>query len=336
MRLDAHAQARRLLERLDQAFLADLAEDPFTTIPVLFEDVTITKRPPSPQGRCDIDGSYHPGPPPRITLADDVPLSRQRFTALHELGHHLIWHDVELNELSVADADRPDEAICNEVAATVLLPTELVDEYLQPGAFTARDVATFFQGREIASRAACCVAAVRRLHHHGCVMLGSLEGTADFIAHQLGTPWRIARGTPQGEGSLLVAAARNGHARGITRVRFASGKVSGEVHGDAFDAGDGWIFMVVVADPYSPWEKGLRFATIEDRAPVDVVECPRCDHSFTASWAPCRECGDVKCPQCHKCGCVQRAPERMCGGCGLLKAENLFRAGGDTCVDCCT
>ena len=334
MRIDAHAQARRLLGQVDRDFLDKLAADPFSTIPVLFDGVTVALRPPRPQGSCDIDGSYHPGPPPRITVADDVALSRQRFTALHELGHHLLWHDAELNDLSISDTERADEAICNEVAATVLLPTDLVDQFLQPGAFTARDVAALFQGRELASRAACCVAAVRRLHHRGCVMLGRPDGTADFIAHQLGTPWRIARGTPQGAASLLVAAARSGHARGITRVRFASGKVSGEVHADAFDVGDGWILMVVVADAYSPWEKGLRFATIEDRAPTEVIECPRCDHAFTAWWAPCRECGEVKCPQCHKCGCIQRVPERLCGCCGLLKAENLFRAGSDICVDC--
>lgn len=334
MRIDVHAQARRLLGTVDQDLLTELAEDPFTAIPTLFEDVTITRRPPTQQGRCDIDGSYNPGPPPRITVSDDVALSRQRFTALHELGHHLLWHDVELNDLSVSDTDRPDEAICNEVAATVLLPTSLVDECLQPGAFTARDVAILFEKREIASRAACCVAAVRRLRHHGCVMLGSPDGTADFVAHQLGTPWRIARGTPQGADSLLVTAAKNGHARGVTRMRFASGTESGEVHADAFCTSDGWIFMVVATDSHSPWEKGLRFATIESGAPTDVVECPRCDHAFTAWWAPCRTCGEVQCPQCRKCGCVQRAPERLCGSCGLLKAESLFPSDGDICVDC--
>lgn len=334
MRIDAHAHARRLVAQIDQDFLPELAEDPFTAIPVLFDGVTVTQRPPSPLGRCDIDGSYSPGPPPRITVSHDVALSRQRFTALHELGHHLLWHDVELNDLSVSDTDRPDEAICNEVAATVLLPTELVDECLQAGSFTARDVAALFETREIASRAACCVAAVRRLRHHGCVMLGSGDGTADFAAHQLGTPWRIARGTPQGPGSLLVTAAKNGHARGITRVRFASGNTSGQVQADAFRAGDGWIFMVVVTDAHSPWEKGLNFATIESGDPRDVVECPRCDHAFTTWWPPCRVCGEVKCPQCRKCGCGSRAPERLCRACGLLKAENLFALESPTCVDC--
>ena len=334
MRIDPHAEARRLLGQIDADLLPELAADPAEAIPVLFDDVTVTLRLPAAGGRCGVDGTYHPGPPPHITVADDVAPSRQRFTALHELGHHLIYNDVDLNMTTISDVDRRDEAICNEVAASILLPDALVGEVLPAGAFTAEDVARLHAARGIASRAACCVAAVRRLHHHGCVLLGRTDGTAEFAAHQLGTPWRVARGTAQGPDSLLTAAARGGHARGTTRVRFANGNVSGEVHGDAFAPGDGWVFMVAVADTHSPWEHGLRFATIEPGAPREVVECPYCDKAFTAWWTPCRHCGEVRCPACRRCGCRPRAAELLCRVCQMLKAENLFSGDDDICVDC--
>ena len=334
MRIDPHAEACRLLGEVDRDLLPELAEDPETVIPVLFDGVLVSAKGPSPKGHCDVDGTYNPHPPVTIEYADDVAPSRQRFTMLHELGHHLIFNDDALNTLAVTDTERPDEAICNEVAASILLPEEFVSQHLPAGTFTAEDVARLDSARDIASRAACCVAAVRRLHLPGCVVLGTSDGTAEFIAHQISTPWRIARGTPQGSSSLLATAGKRGHAPGVTQVSFASGKQSSQVHADAFDAGDGWIFMVVVADTHSPWEKSLRFATAETGAPAEVVECPRCDKAFTARWAPCPECGEVRCPDCKHCGCRSQAKERRCRICTQLKVEALFESGSDVCRDC--
>jgi hypothetical protein len=334
MRIDPHSEARRLLAEVDHDLLPELAEDPETVIPALFDGVLVSTKGSSSRGNCDVDGTYNPNPPVSIEYADDVAPSRQRFTMLHELGHHLIFNDDTLNALAISDTERPDEAICNEVAASILLPEELVNEYLPAGTFTAGDVARLHGAREIASRAACCVAAVRRLHLPGCVILGTNDGTAEFIAHQIGTPWRIARGTHQGSESLLVTAGKRGHSRGITHVTFANGSQSSQVHADAFDAGDGWIFMVVVVDTHSPWEKSLRFASAEVGAPTEIVECPHCDKAFTAWWAPCPKCGEVKCPDCKRCGCRFRSKERRCRLCTQLKVEALFSAGSNVCRDC--
>jgi hypothetical protein len=266
MRIDPFAQARRLLEQIDRDFLPDLATEPTVAIAALFDGLVVTTRAPSRPGRgCAVDGTYDPGPPPRILVANDVSPSRQRFTALHELGHHLIEHDDHLNDLDVPDSERRDEEICNEIAATILLPDDMVEETIPAGRFTAEDVARLHGASGSASRAACCVAAVRRLHRPGCVILGLADGTADFIAHQHATPWRIARGTPQGAASLLARAARVGRARDVTQVLFANGNSSSKVHADAFAAPDSWIYMVVVADTHSPWVSRLNFG-ISDTA----------------------------------------------------------------------
>jgi hypothetical protein len=201
----------------------------------------------------------------------------------------------------------------------------------------AEEVHQLHGSAEHASRAVCCVAAVRRLASPGCVILGRPDGTAEFVAHHEATPWRIARGTAQGPDSLLARAAisTTRHVRDVTQVRFASGRTSGNVHGDAYCAPDGWVYMVVVADTHSPWVTNLNFAGPDSGSPREVVECPRCDHAFTAWWAPCRRCGDYQCPQCHRCSCRTRAPtSKRCDACGLSKAISLFPGGGPICVDC--
>jgi len=335
VRINPYNEAQRLIGPLDAALLPDLAEDPFTAIEVLFDGLTVVLRPPTgDSSECGIDGTYQPGPPPRIEVSNDVAPARQRFTALHELGHHLIELDEELNDLSISDLNRRDEAICNEVAASILLPGDLVDRVLTAGAVTAAEVLQLHDEAASASRAACCVAAVRRLHHRGCVLVGTEDGMVAFAAHHLATPWRIAPGTEQGSSSLLARAARDGHARGVTQLRFASGGESGEVHADAQRAGDGWIVLVAVIDAYSPWEKGLSFPTADDSAPRETVECPRCDHAFTAWWPPCKVCGDHRCPQCKKCSCQVTVTERFCQGCTMLRPESQFPGGGVYCVDC--
>lgn len=218
MRIDPTAEAQRLLEQIDDIDLDELAADPAIAVEVLF-DVVVTPRQPQMRSEgCAVDGTYDPGPPPCIRVADDVAASRQRFTILHELGHHLIEHDAHLNDLPISDADRRDEAICNEVAASVLIPADLVDRVLISGVLEAEHVAAL-KNATWASREACCVAAARRLRVPGCVILGRPDGTAVFTAHHLATPWSIARGTPQGRDSLLYKAARrrSRRARDVTR-----------------------------------------------------------------------------------------------------------------------
>lgn len=335
MRIDPEAEAQRLLEQVDPEFLAELADDPAAAVEVLF-DVEVVRRPPLPQGNgCTVDGTYDPGPQPRILVANDVAQARQRFTILHELGHHLIELDTRLNDLRIDDAARRDEDICDEIAARVLLPADVVDQTLPTGVFTAMDVATL-HGATRASRQACCVAASRRLRLPGCVILGLPDGTATFTAHHPVTPWRIARGTYQGQDSLLTRAARSitRHARGVTTVRFASGNTSGDMHGDAFAADDDWVYQVVVADPRSPWAKGFSVGLPDTGPAAEDIECGRCGEASRAWKAPCRQCGDRTCPSCGQCSCQVGPTPRTCESCFLLKPPNQFANGATVCIDC--
>ena len=335
MRIDPTGEAQRLLNQVDPADLSRLADDPASAVEELF-DVTVTLRQPRPSGKgCAVDGIYHPMPKPRITVTNDVPRTRQRFTILHELGHHFIEHDDYLNDLEIDDADRRDEQICNEVAAGVLLPTEVVEQTLPAGVFTAKDVADLYDATR-ASRAACCVAATRRLRQHGCVILGTPDGTAIFTAHHPGTPWRIARDTPQGDGSVLAKAAdRNTrHAQGLTRVRFASGNFSGPVFADAFAAYDGWVYMVIAATTHSPWAKGLNLGLTDTGPDPEDIECGACGEASRVWTAPCRTCGVRTCPRCNRCACRVGPTTIVCSSCFLQKRPNQFHGGRTICDDC--
>lgn len=336
MRIDPHSEARRLLTGVTSAALSDLASDPIAAVTAGY-GIAVEPRPPEPSGKhCAVDGTYTSGPPPVIRYASDISPARQRFTILHELGHHLIEYDVRLNDLTISDEERRDEEICNEVAATVLIPDDTVERVLADGVPTAERVARLYDATH-ASREACCVAAARSLGRSGCVTLGTVDGQAVFTAHHPAAPWRIARGTPQGPKSLLArAAARSsGRAREVTRVRFASGATSGQLHGDAFTADGRWVFAVLVDDSHSPWKSGLNLG-LADRGPEgEEIECARCGEASLVFTAPCRNCGDRTCPRCGQCSCQVGSRPRQCVGCFLEKPPPEFpSASANLCCEC--
>ena len=336
MRIDPLREARRLLSGTDPSILDQLASNPAAALQTVYS-VSVELRSAHPNGEgCAVDGTYTPGPPPVISVASDMGPARRRFTILHELGHHLIEQDTYLADLPTSDDDRRDEEICNEVAATVLIPDDVIEEVLADSVPTGERVARLHETTS-ASREACCVAASRRLRRPGCVILGTPDGQAVFTAHHPATPWRIARGTYQGNDSLVAQAAgrSSGHARGETRVRFASGAASSQLHGDAFTPDQRWVFAVIADDSHSPWKTGLNLG-IADRGPHGVeIECANCDEASLVFTAPCLSCGDRTCPKCGRCSCPLGPRSRQCVGCFLEKPPPEFPgASADLCLEC--
>lgn len=335
MRIDPQAHARRLVGALTAELVEQLAADPLQAVGAI-DGLEVSFRPPTSSGGCALDGTYAPlrGGGALITVADDASPARQRFTVLHEFGHHLVYRDAELADLDVPDSDRRDEEICNEVATSLLIPAVVVASVLTRSHVTAEEIA-LLHAKVGASRAACCVSGARHLGHPGSVVLSYDGVTVNFAARHPSTRWSIARGSEQVERTLLARAGRYGHARGVTDVHFASGKVKTGLQADAFRADDGWLYLVLVEDSHSPWTAKLNFANSDDRAPTEVVECGRCDVVFTAYWARCPSCGDHRCPSCKRCSC-RTAPraEQTCPSCFLTKPSAQFRTPAGVCVDC--
>lgn len=333
--VDPRSAALHLIAHLDATAVELLATDPVEAVEELV-GIPITFRPGSAGGSaCGVDGSYDPGPPARIFIADDIMPTRRAFTVLHEYGHHLVEDDDQLNELGLTDGDRRIEEVADAVAAALLLNADLVEHYLTSTPPTAAQVADLFDATE-ASRSACCVAAAQRLGRHGCVMLVTDDGVARFTAHQIGTPWRVARSTAQGTASIVHHAGGSGAT--VTRrspVTFANGNDSSPLFAQAHRCPDGWIFAVFVDDTIDPWapKEGLHLP-----AEVDFgteYECPHCDMTFTTGAAPCRKCGTPVHEQCGRCACRVEVKSRRCEGpCGLMKPEHQFDVGSVYCVDC--
>lgn len=334
MRVDPREQAERLLGDIEPDVLKDLGDDPASALEVHF-GIVVQARPATGGGPgCAVDGTYHHHPVPTITYAADTGPQRAGFTLLHEFGHHLIEYDDHLNDLDVPIAERRDERICNEVAATILIPAGTVEEHIPLGKFTAKNVAELHDAVN-ASRMACCVAAARRLGRPGAVILGTPEGEAFFTAHHPSTNWWIARQTVQPSNSLLARTGSHvgAAARGVTRVRFATGTESSPMFGDAHHAADGWIYEVVVDDSHSPWETGLNLG-IDNGPSGTEMDCPHCGRSATVSYSPCQRCGDHRCPSCTRCSCPLGPQPRVCPGCHFEKAPGLFEKGSERCRDC--
>jgi hypothetical protein len=318
--------ADQLIASIDQDRLHYLAEDPLSAIPELF-DLKLTLVGVSDD--CPLHGTYF-SDTRSVTVAKTASRGRVRFSALHELGHHLIR--ATGLRLDLEDYEEPakmEESVCDAFAAAILLPDELVDEHIPVTGPTAADVVGLW-GASNASRAAACVAASRRLPSPGYVMLCDLHATALFTAAHR-TLFRVQADTPQGPDSIPAKAARNGSTyRGEGVLTFPSGSQSPIVQGDAAVSGE-YVFCVF-ATTTAPWKKlNLLGERKAKRAPKP---CPRCGELFVR-WDNmlCQRCGEHRCPHCGDCGCrtVER-DEAMCESCFLIKPARSIVNG--VCTDC--
>lgn len=157
------------------------------------------------------------------------------------------------------------------------------------------------------------------------------DNVAVFTSHR-STPWHVARDTPQAEDGLFARAVDNtGHVTGETTVRFANGRTSTSMYGNAIACDDGWVFAVLTLD--RPAAGGLTIP-LGKFVPEDAIECITCGITFTPWGKPC-VCGDHRCPVGH-CSCDKGPPTRLCQGCFLQKHVDLFDEGSDLCRDTCS
>jgi len=310
--------------------LDELAADPFGMLEGLGLDVAVVDPADLPSG-CSIAATYdRDARPPRIRVSNDLSAARRSFSVLHEYAHH-----VRDNVTELVDAlwEQPDagaeleERVCDAFAARVLLPPDVVAEYLGTGVTAASVTELIRTGR--ASREACAVAAAQRLPSAGHVMLLDSDGVATFTATAGMLP-RVARSTPQDGATVLRGAV--GTARGLDRVRLPSGVHSGELMIDVARSGNWAVAVWVEHSP--PWG-GLSIA-LDDR-PVGVPGyCEDCAKEFLSFAAVCRRCGDPRCGDCGACACQAAASprERECPACHMLLPPGAFVPGSERCREC--
>lgn len=290
------------------------------------------------RGACAVSGGYLPDQdPPALVVTRSTSLRRQRFTALHELGHHLQQTDFDLG---AALLEHPKDALLEEVschvfASRILLPDTLVADLTPSAGPDAATVAAYFNATD-ASRAACCVRAAELLVGGGAVVLLRDDGVVDFAASSSLFP--PARGSDQSGMPLFERAnARRGdvveHDRTI--ITYSTG-TSDLLYGQAVWL-ENYLVMVLKTDNASwkafapPRPSTSTFTGSTSAYPT----CETCQDSFPRDET-CRTCDQARCPRGH-CECTLLR-ERCCPGpCGLTLSRSRFANFKDrstSCRDC--
>ena len=326
-------QVRRLSKHLvglvPEAIRDDLAHEPEHAIRDSY-GITVNYVSASTSSRCSIDGTYV-AKPPTITIATASSSGRERFSLLHELGHHLQRNDFDsIDALNHAGRSRRtlEEDVCDSFAAEILLPEQHVDDALD-GQLPSVDALVRLYREHSASRAACCVRIAQRLRSSGYVLLIDSDEKVAFAA-TAGDAFPLARGTQQMD-ELFVEAQSGRRTRGKVRVSYPSQWQSPMYFGELHQV-DGWTFGVLQDQP--PAWQVIPLKGDELKPAPGQIECEHCGETFAGWKSPCERCGVRTCTHCGRCECTKIPAPRTCQGCWLLLAPSRFPDDGPFCSDC--
>lgn len=283
----------------------------------------------TPRRACDLGGVYDGDrDPARITLRVYQNERRNKFTALHELGHHLLYCDSDwsLRVLpTLGDRARVvEEKVANDFAASLLLPDEMVQRYLGSGV-TAVGLREMLARTE-ASATTCCVRALS-LPGDRLVMLATLDGGI-WYSDSNGRPYNPGKKVVQ---PSLATAAERALAEGSYTllggegIRYASGRADTDVQVDVA-VHEGLVFAVVTSTrPDSRTWGGADWNEV----------CRACGEHFQVSMSAgkCAACDEWKCPECRGCECVN-AKAVICPRCWIALSVAEASQGLETHTDC--
>lgn len=338
-RLEVEALLAATLRKLDErrpGAISVLRDDPCAEISS-WSEVELHYVPSvDTDGGCSVAGAYvWDTTPPVLAVADAASPGRRAFTVLHELAHHLQQNDVELAQALLDAGDRGrllEEAVCDALAAAVLLPDGLVDEHLGAEGPTV-EALNSLNGASIASRAAVCVRAAQRLRSPGQVVLLDYDGQVQFAAAR-GVP-PVKRGSNQASARVIQDFLGSSRTRkGRTRLQYSRGIRGQELFVQVGDL-DGYVVAVLMTDR-PPWETDFRLPSRDD-TPLGrfwLCEQPGCDFQGQIFEAPCSRCRQPKCPECGWCSCGRGVPERTCTSCFQMQPVQAFDGDASVCQNC--
>lgn len=326
-----HRRAASLAQLLNKELSADvrrdLAADPFAAIETHFGLIVEERDSPELSENSPVIGTHFEDEG-RIVIGQSLSRPRMLFTALHELGHHLINRQRDIY-LTIAGPPRKralEESICDSFAGGILIPSELVDQVIGDGGPTAQAVIDLYR-QSNASRAAAAVRVAERLGAVGHVMVADLRGVALFTA-TVGMDYRVAPNTPQNPG-IATRAALSGRATGDDRVTYRSGRTSELFHAQAIR--DSEYVFAVYTQGLAAWED-LHILP-KDGPSVREAVCPHCDEAFEA-WTTHQPCAQPECPACGRCGCGSARGESVTACSSCFRQVPFRRLAGGICDDC--
>lgn len=305
----ASSHLREALRASSPEVAAIASADPQGAL-ALVPGVTVRWTYDQPKGACALGGVYDgDSEPPTITLRRFTNDKRNNFTALHELGHHLLYGDEDWQYRvlpTLGDKARVvEEKIVNDFAATLLVPTSVVQRHLGAGV-TATGLRQMVAETE-ASATTCCISALN-LPGQRLVMLADVEGRI-WYSDSNGTPYNPGKRVVQ---PLLATAAERALGEGQHTL----------VGGEGIRYSKGWADTDVRIDV--ALHEGLVIAVVTSTRPDSRTrlsadwneECAACGAHFRldASSGQCATCGDWKCSECRGCECTN-AKSVVCTRC---------------------
>lgn len=324
---------RHLVEIVDAAGkLDDLCNDPRSTIEG-WPGVTVKYVPEAKSEGSDLVGSYH-AKTGTILISESAIPSRQHFTLLHELAHHLQQHDFKaLDNLQEAarnvGLEETEEVICNKFAAHILFPPQSTAQHFQDGV-TAQAVIALQQLSK-GSLAAACVEATSHMSAPGLVAVLDANGHVDFSCPSNLPP--LPRRSDQSHVDPVARAIRsNSIATGTAELRYRDGIDGGTVHLQITPVSNRYLLVATTGSP--PWADRFVLPTRDSAPRAPEYICEHCGEEYS-TFAPVHPtCGQPPCTQCNRCGCQSRSTEQVCTSCFLSQPAAMFTAPSTICRDC--
>lgn len=316
--------ARRLIDAIAPAQRAAIANHPITGIESLGYTVVAEPALTSQRGAgglCDgLSFAEH-----NTVMYSPTPGSKkENFTLLHEVGHILVQRDDDaLNWL--ADRDDPDaemERLCEQIAADLVVPKDMLDNLVGTGPITGDDLKTLV-AKSAASGPACAIALSNRLSSgavviidraHARVIHSALRGDSLKVY-----PWKH-RAVPLDHPLLTLKP-------GDTMTRKAHWTDEWERRQDYYVsavATEKRVYAVFSTSDLWDVDKfhGGQAPPQKSAAPRLGKLC-RCGFAGTATGWPCPTCGHQYCPRCGDCDCQRRDnAQETCSSCFCI-APNL-------------
>lgn len=316
--------ARRLVEGIEPAQRAAIASDPIKGIESLGYTVVAEPALTSQRGAGGLCDGLSFADHNTVMFSPTPGSKKENFTLLHEVGHILVERDEDtINWL--ADRDDPDaetERLCEEVAAALVVPDELLDDLVGNGPITGDDLKTLVAGTA-ASGPACAIALASRLSSGAVVIVD--RATAKVVHSALrgedlrAYPWRHGDVPP--DHPLLALQPGSATTRRSywadewnRRQDFYLSAVATEKRVYAvFSTTDLWG-----VDRFH----GGQAIPEKSKAPRTGMRC-RCGFTGRATGWPCQTCGKQYCPNCGDCDCQRRdRAQGTCTNC-FCKAPDL-------------
>lgn len=320
-----------ILESLSASQTVDLALHPVASVQSIFGLDIVEDPQQVGTADCPVAATYDPdAQPPQIRISLSGNSSRDAFSVLHELAHHLLYGDEYWNYEVLpglgAQARRFEDSVANRFASLILVDDKSMVAALGGGVWDAAKVRQLFRSSP-ASRSAIISRVSSDDRSESMICFSTLDGVVQFGRSNCSIPVP-SKGSRQAALALLAQRAASSTGQ-LSTVASASLEYStGRSHSDMSISGaiDG-DFLFAVAKPLYSLKSG---GWSDD----EEFECVVCHHAWPAGWShqKCATCGEPRCPDCKSCACESRAT--YCINCTTSLSLADIARGDGLCEEC--